>query len=64
MKINWTLELNDANAILAVLGKLPYEQVAVLIGSLQAQTQRAVDRQTPSPPSPVPAEPPLPDMPA
>lgn len=57
MKITWTLELNDANAILAVLGKLPYEQVNVLIGSLGAQIQRAVDTANLPPPPPPPDTP-------
>jgi hypothetical protein len=59
MKINWTLDLNEANVILAVLGKLPYEQVHTLIGGLQAQTQRAVDAANFPAPPPAPA----PDVP-
>ena len=40
MKIIWTLnDINEANNVLAVLGKLPYEQVADLIGRLRAQTE-------------------------
>lgn len=57
MKITWILDLNDANSILAVLGKLPYEQVSVLIGSLRDQTAIAVKRAS------LPAEGP-PDVPS
>ncbi len=47
MTINWTLkDVNEANAILAVLGKLPYEQVGELIPRLRDETQRQL---TPAP---------------
>lgn len=36
--ITWVLkDINEANSILAVLGKLPYEQVADVIGRLREQ---------------------------
>jgi predicted Zn-dependent peptidase len=59
MKINWTLSVNEANAVLAVLGKLPYEQVSALISSLQEQTKRSVELANLPPPPPPP-----PDTPA
>ncbi len=38
--ITWTLrDVNEANNILAVLGKLPYEQVVDTIARLKAQTE-------------------------
>ncbi len=41
--INWTLkDINEANAILAVLGKLPYEQVAELLDRLRKETQEQI----------------------
>lgn len=42
--ITWTLkDINEANAILAVLGKLPYEQVGDLIPRLRDETVRQVN---------------------
>jgi hypothetical protein len=42
------LSINDINAILAVLGKLPYEQVVRVIDSIREQ----VAEQTKPPPEP------------
>jgi hypothetical protein len=54
MTITWTLDLNDANSIFAVLGKLPYEQVNVLITGLRAQTEECVRLANLQPPQPAP----------
>jgi len=49
MQINWTLkDINEANSVLAVLGKLPYEQVADLIGRLRAQTEEQLRPKEPA----------------
>jgi len=53
--ITWTLDLNEANLILAVLGKLPYEQVAELVPRLRAQTLQCVQPPPPGPPDKAPA---------
>ncbi len=56
MSITWTLkDVNEANAILAVLRKLPMEQVEELVLRLRDETQRQLN------PSPVRA---VPDTPA
>lgn len=49
MKITLVLDLNDVNAILSVLAKLPYEQVESLISNIRGQAQAQV---TPPPPPP------------
>ncbi len=38
-EITLTLTLNDANLILAALGKLPFEAVADLVGKIKEQSQ-------------------------
>ena len=46
--INWTLtDINEANAILGVLGKLPYEQVVELIDRLRKETQAQITPENP-----------------
>ncbi len=46
--ITWTLkDINEANAILGVLGKLPYEQVNDLITRLRAQTEGQLKSEAP-----------------
>lgn len=48
--ITWTLkDINEANAILSVLRKLPMEQVEELVLRLKDQTQRQVN--APDPPT-------------
>jgi len=51
MPITWTLrDLNEANNVLAVLGKLPYEQVADLIDRLRKQmAEQLAPKQAPVP---------------
>lgn len=41
-EITLTLTLNDANLILAALGKLPFEAVADLIGKVKQQGQSQI----------------------
>jgi len=53
--ITWTLDINEANLILAVLGKLPYETVGELIPRLRAATAAGLQ-----PPKDPPARPPSP----
>jgi hypothetical protein len=49
--IIWTLQdINEANNILAVLGKLPYEQVADTIARLKAQTEEQLKPKVPDAP--------------
>lgn len=48
-EIRWTLrDVNEANNILAVLGKLPYEQVADTITRLKAQTEEQLKPKEPA----------------
>jgi len=56
MNINIALSINEVNAILGVLGKLPYEQVVKVIDKIRAQ----VTEQTAAapPPAPPPESPP------
>lgn len=50
--ITWNLnDINEANNILAVLGKLPYEQVADLIGRLRAQNEAQLNPPPKDPPA-------------
>lgn len=44
-------DINEANAILGILGKLPYDQVFDLIGRLRAQVIAQI-QPPPPPPSP------------
>jgi hypothetical protein len=47
--ITWTLkDVNEVNAVLIALGKLPYEQVVNLIASLQQQAQAQLAAPPPS----------------
>lgn len=41
---NFELTLDEANLILAALGKAPFEQVAGLIGKLKDQAQPQLER--------------------
>jgi hypothetical protein len=46
--ITWTLkDVNEANAILAVLAKLPYEQVGELIPRLREETRLQLEHPEP-----------------
>lgn len=38
------LSLNELNAVLAALGRMPYEQVASLIANVQQQAQPQVEK--------------------
>lgn len=38
------LSLNELNAVLAALGRMPYEQVAGLINNVQQQAQPQVEK--------------------
>lgn len=50
-EITWTLkDVNEANNILLVLGKLPYEQVAETIARLKAQTEEQLKPKAPDAP--------------
>lgn len=42
-EITLTLTLNDANLILAALGKLPFEAVADLVAKVKAQGQAQIE---------------------
>jgi len=46
MKFYWTLDLNEANLILGMLAKLPYEQVGELIPRLRASMQVQLSAQS------------------
>lgn len=48
MNINLSLPFDDVNAILRVLGKLPYEQVVGVIDKIRAQV--AEQTKPPEPP--------------
>jgi hypothetical protein len=49
MKITFTLnDINEANAILGVLGKLPYEQIVDLINRLRAQADEQLKQAPPA----------------
>lgn len=51
MKINLCLDINDINAVLGVLGKLPYEQVVRLIDNIRGQvTEQTKPRAVPDEP--------------
>lgn len=41
---NFELTLDEANLVLAALGKAPFEQVAGLIGKLKEQAQPQLER--------------------
>ena len=41
-EITLTLTVNDANLILAALGKLPFEAVADLVGKIKEQGQAQI----------------------
>lgn len=43
-------DINEANLILGLLGRCPYDQVADLIGRLKAQVQEQVTPPVPPPP--------------
>ena len=43
-EITLTLTLNDANLILAALGKLPFEAVADLVAKIKAQGQAQIEQ--------------------
>lgn len=52
VEIQWTLDANVANSILAVLGKLPYNEVATTIQSLRQQTDEQLKaKMFPEPPN-------------
>lgn len=46
VELNFSLTVDEANLVVGVLGKLPYEQSAALIAKLQSQAapQLAVDQ--------------------
>ncbi len=48
--IQWTLDINEANNILTVLGKLPYEQVVDTITKLRTQTEEQLKPKVPDDP--------------
>lgn len=56
MPIHWVLkDINEANSILALLGKMPYDQVADLIERLKAQQQAQLNPpRDPKEPMPLP----------
>jgi hypothetical protein len=41
--INWEVSIDQANVVLMILGKQPYEQVSDLIGFLRDQASRQVE---------------------
>lgn len=49
MNVNLEVSINEANAILGLLGKCPYDQVAILIDKIRAQiTEQTRAPDTPS----------------
>lgn len=54
MNIKLDLQINDVNAILGVLGKLPYEQVVRVIDSIRAQVTDQTKPPSEPPPSLIP----------
>ena len=44
MKLNIELTVDEANVILTSLGKMPYDQVMMLISKIRGQAQEQIDK--------------------
>ena len=47
-KISLTIDLNELNTIMAGLGKLPYEQVFIVVDAIRNQAGPQIQQQQPS----------------